>query len=199
MPAFLPEQRVLTGRDACRRALLDDLFLFGSPTTVMYGADVVHSREPFFTEARLHEDTEAAFEILTNGEFGFVHQVLSYARRRSDSISGAVEGYDPEPLDRLIRVVQYGRLYLDEAERERRLKELRRDYYRSLASAWLGRREEAYWAYHRGGLATIGQRIRRRELARQVVVELLVQASPRALRGGWIRPALQTLARRLGF
>jgi hypothetical protein len=49
-----PNQTVLSGRDACRLFLLGGVFLFGSPTTVLYRADVVRARRPFFAEGRLH-------------------------------------------------------------------------------------------------------------------------------------------------
>jgi glycosyltransferase involved in cell wall biosynthesis len=179
---LLPEERVLAGRDACRRFLIHDVFLFGSPTTVLYRADLVRARRPFYAEGRYHEDTEAAFEILEGSDFGFVHQILSYLRQRPDSIMGSARTLDPEPLDRLVIVTRYGSRFLDPAEHARCLGEARRDYYRYLAAAWLGRREAAYWDYHRKGLATIGEGIVGKELLRQVVVELLARAAPSFLR-----------------
>lgn len=182
--ALLPEERVLSGRDACRLFLLRDRFLFGSPTTVMYRADLVRARRPFYAEGRYHEDTEAAFELLRVSDFGFVHQVLSFLRQRSESISGAVATRDPEPLDRLILVTRYGPDFLEPAEHAACLREARRYYYRHLACAVLSRRERAYWDYHRRGLATIGETIRKPELAKQVAVELAVRAAPRGLAHG---------------
>jgi glycosyltransferase involved in cell wall biosynthesis len=188
---LFPEERVLRGRDACRLFLLRDQFLFGSPTTVMYRADLVRARSPFYAEGRYHEDTEAAFELLAGCDFGFVHQVLSFVRQRPESISGVAVTRDPEPLDRLILVTRYGPTHLDPAEHGPCLREARRYYYRHLACAWLARREPAYWDYHRRGLATIGETIRRPELAKQVAVELMVRASPRALTGGALRAAFR--------
>src|SRR4029450_11016956 len=106
-----------------------DRFLVGSPTTVMYRADLVRARRPFYAEGRYHEDTEAAFELLGGCDFGFVHQVLSYLRQRAESISGSVRGHDPEPLDRLLIVTLYGPRYLQADEHAACPAEARRYYY----------------------------------------------------------------------
>jgi glycosyltransferase involved in cell wall biosynthesis len=193
-----PEKRVLSGREACRWDLLNGVFLFGSPTTVMYRADIVRSRRPFYAEGRYHEDTEAAFEILETCDFGFVHQILSYLRTREGSLTGTARTFDPEPLDRLIRVTKYGRRYLEEDEYQPCLRETRRAYYRQLASSWLVRREPAYWAYHRKGLASIGQTIDRRELALRVVSKaagLALPAGLRTLARGWRRSSASEVGR----
>jgi len=56
-PTGLPHTRTfLTGRDACRIVLTDGIYLFGSPTTVMFRADLVRGRTPFYAEGRLFED-----------------------------------------------------------------------------------------------------------------------------------------------
>jgi len=184
---LLPEQRVLRGREACRLVLREDRFFFGSPTTVMYRADVVRARRPFFPEVAHFADTVAAFEILRDHDFGFVHQVLSYTRIREDSISGAAVTFDPEPLDKLIRIVRCGRLHLDTHEYEKRRRAVEQGYYRRLAAAWLRRREPAYWDWHRKGLATVGEVIDRRQLARAVVIELIAGVMPSGLRAA-LRP-----------
>src|SRR5439155_16830470 len=66
------------GRDVCRMQLLDNYFFFGSPTSILLRAEIVRSREPFYSENRLHEDTEACYEILQTWDFGFVHQALTF-------------------------------------------------------------------------------------------------------------------------
>ena len=54
---------------------------------MLYRAEVVRARDPFFCERSLHEDTEACYEILRDWDFGFVHQVLSYWRTQPGSIT----------------------------------------------------------------------------------------------------------------
>jgi len=154
-----PWRQVITGREACRLHLLEGVYMFGSPTTLMFRADIVRGRRPFYEAGRFHEDTEAVYEILRDHHFGFVPQVLSYSRVHSESIMGAARSYNPNQLDRLILVRLFGRDFLTPEEYVRCLAHAETRYYRCLARAALGRRSEGYWDYHRRGLATIGERI----------------------------------------
>src|SRR5438128_1399449 len=70
--------KIVTGRDLCRMQLLDGCFFFGSPTSILLRAEIMRSREPFYSENRYHEDTESCYEILQTWDFGFVHQILTF-------------------------------------------------------------------------------------------------------------------------
>jgi len=188
------ERTVISGREACRLHLLDGVFLFGSPTTVMYRADLVRGRDDFFPLGRLHEDTEIIYELLRAHDLGFVHQVLSFTRQQEGSITSAARSYNPIWLDRLILTSRFGADFLTEEERALVLEDDLTRYYDSLARAVYERRGAAYWDYQRRGLATIGggdgrlNRIDRVRLAKAIVVFAFKAAlSPagalRALRG----------------
>jgi hypothetical protein len=168
-----PWTRVISGRDACRLHLLEGIFMFGSPTALLVRADIVRARDPFYTEERFHEDTEAVYEILRDHDFGFIPQVLSYARVHAHSITGSVRSFDPNALDRLILVKMFGRDFLTPAEHADCLELAEERYYRKLARAVLARRSAAYWDYHRRGLATIGETIDRARLAAATVPTVL--------------------------
>lgn len=164
------DQRVLSGREAARLYFQKWLFLFGSQTTVMYRADVVRARRLFYPEGTMHADTEVIFELLRNHDFGFVHQVLSFTRLRDDSISGKLQNMADAALDRLIITKRFGQLFLDPAEYEEVLRGTLGWYYDELARRWLTdkgeKRSEAFWAYHRKGLTTVGEKINRKDLVR---------------------------------
>lgn len=164
---------VVGGHEVARLHLLQPYFLFGSPTTVLYRSSVVRSRDPFFTEGRLNEDTEACYEILRNWDFGFVHQILSYSRMDAASITGQTRDKDSGILDRLIMLRRYGRDFLSESEYAQRLDEVERRYYRQLARAVLAFRDESYWRFHRRGLSTEGPPLQLTKLLRQMGRELL--------------------------
>lgn len=189
-PSDMPHRpQVLSGRNACRKQLLDGVFLFGSPTTLLMRADVVRSRVPFYTEGHLHEDTEVCFELLRHHDFGFVPQLLSFVRIDPRSTMGCARRFHPALLDRLIRLKRYGRDFLSEQELEEELGTHERRYWRMLADAWLRRREPEFWAYHRRGLATIGEDIDTAALMRATL--------PNLVQKGLIAPAkLVTLLRR---
>jgi glycosyltransferase involved in cell wall biosynthesis len=148
--------RVIDGRALCRKQLLDGIFVFGSPTTLLYRASIVRARQPFFEEGRLHEDTEVCYKILKHWNFGFVHKILSFTRRDNDSIVSATRDFDPDLLDKLIIIQLFGAEFLrpDELASCWRRQETR--YLRRLAEARILGRASEYWEYQRRGLATIG-------------------------------------------
>lgn len=156
-----PEREVFTGREVCRRQLLEGQFFLGTPTTVLYRAEVVRERDPFYSVGSLHEDTEAGYEILRDWDLGFVHQVLSFARVRDESISASGEEHDPHLLDKLIAIHRYGGDYLSPDEHRRVWKKYARRYHTFLGESLLRGRGEDFWAYHREGLSTIDRPLRR--------------------------------------
>jgi glycosyltransferase involved in cell wall biosynthesis len=154
----------VSGREICREMLLSGRFYLGSPTTVMYRADIVRSRRPFYALGRYHEDTEAAYEILLTHDFGFVHDVLSFMRVEDESLTGATRRFNGDPLDRLICIERYGKSVLTQIEYGELVSREWASYADFLGSSALRRHDKALWKYHRAGLATIGHTLRRRDV-----------------------------------
>jgi glycosyltransferase involved in cell wall biosynthesis len=158
-------QTVIPGRVAGRLHLLNGVFLFGTPSTVMYRSSVVRDRSPeFFPEDRFYFDTDAAMRILVDKDFGFVHQVLTYSRYQPGSITRRERNYCSRQIDYLICLDSYGRIYLTPEEFQRCSSHARRVYYECLGKEWLlerirGRTRD-FWEYHEKRLAGIGQNIR---------------------------------------
>jgi glycosyltransferase involved in cell wall biosynthesis len=170
MPPTIPEVKtVMTGREAARIALIDDISLFGTPTTLLLRSDIVRKRAPFYSEGRYFEDVDLVYELLVEHDFGFVPQILSFQRRDLGSIWGRMRGYYPSDLARLLQLRSYGRNFLEAEEYERVLAAHESEYRRMLAVAWLQRREPEFWEYHRKALASVGLEIGRAELARKAV------------------------------
>ncbi len=181
------EETVLSGREIIRRHLIDGIYLFGSPTTVMFRSEIVRSRNPFYDESRLHEDTEACYEVLHDWDFGFVHQVLSFLQVAPDSTYGRMRQLDDSQLDGLITFHRYGPGFLSPEEFRRYRKQRESRYYRRLARAVLAGKGKEFWEYQKVGLATVGLRIERGRIAWAILPELLgLLANPgRTLREGW--------------
>ena len=148
---------VMSGKEMARRYFRTGLWVFASPTTVMYRSSLIKKGEPFYDEGQLHEDTEKCMQILEYWDFGFVHQVLSFSRADNESISNAVRGFQPNAIDRYIIVKRYASVFLDASEAEAMKRRAKREYYGVLAEAVLRGREWAYWQYHGRGLKTIGE------------------------------------------
>jgi glycosyltransferase involved in cell wall biosynthesis len=182
-PSGLPHTRTfLTGRDACRIVLKDNLYLFGSPTTVMFRADLMRRRDPFYAEGRLFEDAEVCFDLLSEHDFGFVHQVLTFTRTDNDSLWRGMGAYNGWLLARRNQLAQYGRRFLAPDEFGPLWRARERHYRGFLAEAYLARRDAGFWKFHEKGLATVGDTIDRAALIRDAArVALGYALSPRRL------------------
>jgi len=190
VPSRLPDLRaVWSGRDACRLALVEDVSLFGSPTSLLLRSDLVRGRDPFYDESRVFEDSDVVFEVLRGCDYGFVHQVLTWSRPdHAGSIWGGLSAYYPMALARILQLKTYGPTYLSSEEYERAAAPLERDYRRFLARAWITRREPKFWEFHRKGLATVHEEIESSALVRGAA-ELALQyaASPGELAASLLR------------
>jgi len=162
--------QVIHGRTICRRHLLEGIFVFGSPTTLLLRSSIVRSRKPFYEVGRLHEDTEVCYEILKRWNFGFVHQILSFTRRDNDSIVSASKAFDPDLLDKLIVIQRFGPMFLTPAEMAACWRRQETRYLRRMAEAKILGKPPEYWEYQRRGLAMIGYELSGKKL--------LLHASP---------------------
>jgi len=79
------DRQVFEGREILHLNLTGIGNVTGGPTAVMYRSDVVSERTPFEEEELEHADTDVAFRILSAHDLGFVHQVLSFARRQGNT------------------------------------------------------------------------------------------------------------------
>jgi glycosyltransferase involved in cell wall biosynthesis len=155
---------VLPGSEACRRYLLSNQYLFGSPTSVLYRSDVIRERVPFYPSASYHEDSEICFEILKTRKFAFVHKVLSYSRVDNVSLSTVVQEYAPDALHAFIVLHKYGPHYLSEDEYAARVREVTEEIYTVLSYRLLEKDTRRLWEYHRRGFEIAGQNLSFRRL-----------------------------------
>lgn len=154
----------LSGKQICKKQLLDGGFFFGTPTSLLFRAEIVRTRTPFYTEGHLYEDTEACYEILQDWDFGFVHEILTFTRTENESILSRMRYFDTGHLDKFIVVYRYGRSFLDAYEYERAFSRTKNDYLEYLVQNVFIGGGKAFWEYHKNGLATIGYRLNIREL-----------------------------------
>jgi glycosyltransferase involved in cell wall biosynthesis len=156
---------VVAGRQICRQHFLEHLYVFGSATTVLYRADLVRGRDPFFNEANIHADTEACFDLLKSSDFGFVHQVLTCTRLREESLTAMSSDLQTSYGGMLQILAAHGRDYLTEAEFQSRRDEYLSDYYAFLAKSLMKGRDQKFWTYHKNKLNELGGGFSRMRLA----------------------------------
>lgn len=164
-------QTVISGKDIAARHLLSQMFLFGSPSTVMMRSEIVRATTPFYHEGRMHEDTEACYEILSQWDFGFVHQILSYLRVDADSIYGKILNYDNSQLDSLIVLHRYGERFLSPEGFLEEWRFRRTRHYRRLARSFFMGRGRDYWRFQKNGLASEDLKIENFELLKALCLE----------------------------
>jgi glycosyltransferase involved in cell wall biosynthesis len=168
---------LLAGKEMARLYLRTGVWVFGSPTAVMYRSSIIRSGQPFYDESRLHEDTEKCMQLLEHWDFGFVHQVLSFSRVDNESISSAVRDFQPNVLDRYIIVERYSSVFLEAGEAAELKRKTKREHYDVLANALLEGRKSEFWRYHGKGLSTLGKTIEWRYLTARVARRLLWSAA----------------------
>lgn len=162
----------MSGREVCRRHLIDNLYLWGSANTVLYRADLVRSHNPFYNEANIHSDTEVCFKLLKESDFAFVHQALTFTRTRPGSLS-TVSSDMSTPLASMLHVlVKYGPEYLTQEELDVCLQRHLSEYYQVLGKNVMLRRDEKFWAYHKAQLVQAGVGYSRIAVARGALIEL---------------------------
>jgi glycosyltransferase involved in cell wall biosynthesis len=144
------------GRDICRLFFLRNMYLFGTPTSLLMRSEVVRSRFPFY-EARYapFEDSHACFDALRSWNFGFVHQVLTYSRCDNESLFSRSRSAGFLFYNHLALLVAHGRDYLSEEEYDECLKHAEKSYFLFLGKAALQGRNREFWELHRNALAAL--------------------------------------------
>jgi len=145
------------GRDVCRLFFLENLSLFGSPTSLLMRSDVVRSRTPFYEERHApFEDSHACFDVLESWNYGLVHQVLTYSRRDNDSFLLRMRPYRFGLFSRLAKILAHGKKYLSADEYSYFLRDAEHKYFMFLGRSALQGRDAKFWAFHRERLGSIG-------------------------------------------
>ena len=150
------EVEVFQGREVCRKKLLAAGFYTGSPTAVMYRADVVRSRRPFYPLGRFYEDADVIYEILERHSMGFVPQILCFQRTDNPSILTSAKSFNVGILNRLLEVELFADRFLTSEEARDLRARVRREYFAFMGRGAIRMRERAFWQYHFRGLETIG-------------------------------------------
>jgi len=164
----------LTGKELCRLTLLNEVYCFWSPSSLMIRSDLIKRSNHFYNEAHLHGDDEACYEVLKETDFAFVHQVLTFVRTHDESATSKMTAsYNKIILSNLDLFMRYGPVYLNPEEYKKQLKVKLNQYYDFLAGSLLKLREKAFWDYHRETLRDIGCPFSPYKLAKTVLYRLI--------------------------
>jgi glycosyltransferase involved in cell wall biosynthesis len=164
---------VVSGPEICRLTLLGDLYVFGSPTSLLIRSDFILGSETFYEESIIQADKKVCFDILQDADFGFVHQVLTYTRRHNESMTSAIHRLETRRLGRLIYLTKYGPTFLGGEEARQRFEQAMASYYSFLGRSVYERRGKEFWDYHKNGLEKLGRPLSRARLVKAALLELL--------------------------
>lgn len=165
---------VVPGREICRRTLLEGLYVFGYPTSLLIRCDLVRNQEAFYDESNTHADKQACFEVLRHSDFGFIHQVLTFNRTHNDSRTSRIaDQLNTYILGNLMILKKYGPVYLTNEEYEQYLKNHIKHYYTFLARSLFQPRKKEFWEYHKNGLKNLGYPLSHRRLLGVSLLEVI--------------------------
>jgi len=145
------------GREIARARLKRQLRdLFGSPSSVMYRAKYVRETRLFYDESNFHADTQVCYELLNRGDYGLVHQVLSFTRRHEETETARTLDLGTRAISHLEIVRKVGPSFFSETEYDELENQQLSRYYRTLASNFLFFRSASFRAHQRDFLRRSG-------------------------------------------
>jgi hypothetical protein len=172
----------------CRAWLLGGPYVFGNATSVLLRSDIVRSRHALYNESNLHADTEVCLEFLEHNDFGFVHQVLTYMRVQSGSLTSYSEEFQTYLSNNLHQATMYGPKYLSNEDTDRAIQHHLQAYYRYLGSQVFERRDREFWGFHRRKMAELGYPMSMRGVATAAIARALdLLLNPKRLVEGAVR------------
>lgn len=188
---------VFPGREVCRRVLLGGQpdFGFGSPTSLLYRADLVRQSPFFYPNPSPHSDTSACFRDLQKCDFGFVYAILSFERMHGETQTSKSTDMNRYSSAYLNDLIEYGPAYIGKNDVDRLVKVQLNEYHRFLAINRLFQsRGKEFWDYHRTRLAELGHPLKGfwffKAASRTVIQEIL--NPEQAIRKTWRRISRKT-------
>jgi glycosyltransferase involved in cell wall biosynthesis len=147
---------IISGREVCRSNLLDNMNVFGNPTSSLYRADLIRKNTPFFPHLWPHSDTSAFLKYLQFSDYGFVHEILSVERIHNGRVSTKVEELGMCSLATLDTLLQYGPIYLSTDEFEMLKNETLKNNWRWLGGCLLKLKGAEFWRMQASRLRELG-------------------------------------------
>lgn len=181
---------VIPGREVLRLLFLEERYLLGMPTGLLFRAAALRSTRPWFRAGVFYDDADLCVRLLQKWKMGYVHQVLAYIRADNAGLYSSYKDFDQTEAYMYFLAEDYAARFFDPGPCRSILRACESAYYRRLARAVLGGRPQAYWAFHRRALEARRQTLRKGLLLRSLVLEALDSAlNPKA--------TIERLARKL--
>jgi len=153
------DTKFLTGDETVRKDMKTSLYLFGTPSSILYRSDLIRERKSFYNPGVVHADADICYDILRRSDFAFVHQLLSFTRMHDESTTTFCNYYHTYSLFNIYVIKEYGNHYLTEEEYNRLLSKKISDHHHALVKIMFNGRNKTVWEYHKSELKKMGIRI----------------------------------------
>ena len=128
------EKPVVPGKEVCKAAFMGEYTVFATPSALMIRSELFRDREALYDESLLYCDIDACFRILSQWDFGCVHQILSRVRVHENSNSARLDKKaDRAVLEIMGMVFKHAPNICTESEYRKVLNYRLKWYYESLA------------------------------------------------------------------
>jgi hypothetical protein len=169
----------ISGREICRRILMEDFYPFGSPSTLLIRSDMIRKQDKVYDESYLAGDLAALFKILRETNFGFVHQILLFQRMHDESATKTLKK-DSFRLGHFRVLLKYGPDFLSDEEMNVQITRYMNEQYKFLARNFYNLQPRAFWEFHLSELRSLGFPVSYSKLAGLILAKWL---NPRAVLG----------------
>jgi hypothetical protein len=151
---------VVSGKESARMNLLKGPYTIGTPSGLLIRSHLIRSREKLYNELEAHQctDAEAYYDLMQDGDFGFVHQVLSFTRHHQGSVTSSLDRFNAMLPSLFYCFNVYGPRFLSEAEFTVEKRKKIKSYYRFLGSRITQFSDREFWDFHKDWLERIGVR-----------------------------------------
>lgn len=155
---FRADETFMRGREALRKSLLGSAWITGSPTSLLFRADLVRAAPEFLDGEVWHSDTDAAYRIMVAHDVAFVHQVLTFTRLHDGALTGFSHRVNTYISNDGRMLLRYGAAALEPGEYRGALRRWLRRYAWFLAkqalrpSRW---RQPEFRRFHRREIAAL--------------------------------------------
>ena len=104
----LESEGVIDGARVLRGQLLEQFSVIGGPSSLLVRSALVRERNDFLDSRFIYSDTEAAYRILVDHSFGYVHDVLTFANRQAERTLMRARWTNARAAEQLRFVLRFG-------------------------------------------------------------------------------------------
>jgi len=163
----------IAGQEVCRWSFLNDVVVFGNPTSSLYRSDLIRRNRPFFPHLWPHADRSAAFKCLQHSDYGFVHEILSTERIHHDQVSTKANNLGMYYLAKVDTLLEYGPIYLTENEFEMLKNGTLKNYWKWLGACLLKLEGAELWRFQGARLKELGYPLSCRKILMGALDEII--------------------------